>query len=433
MKGNILELDINFDEVEVMSPAGNWESLMTALNSGADAVYFGIEGLNMRAKSSNNFTTDDLPKIVELCAEKNANSYLTVNTVIYDTDLDLMRQIVDSAKASGISALIAADQAVLAYANSVKMPVHISTQANVSNIEAVRFYSIFSDVVVLARELSLDNIYDISRQIKEQNIKGPSGELVKLEAFVHGALCMAISSKCYLTLHHNNKSANRGECRQQCRKAYTVKEKGSDTELEIDNGYIMSPKDLCTIEFLDEIIGAGITVLKIEGRGRAPEYVKRVTETYKQAVEYMRKNEYTTERKQELKQRLDEVFNRGFTDYFYFGRKTEEWTEKPGSKATKKKVYVGKVSNYFSKIGVSEFVVDAQGLKVGDRILIIGDSTGTVESEVKEIRNENTEIVEEVGKGERFTIAISEKVRRGDQLYKLVDTKEAKKRYLKIV
>ena len=431
---NILKLDINFDEIEVMSPAGNWECLMTAINSGADAVYFGIEGLNMRAKSSNNFTIDDLSKIVSLCEAKSVKTYLTVNTVIYDRDIELMKEIVDSAKKHSITAIIAADQAVLAYANSIKMPVHISTQANISNIESVKFYSMFSDVLVLARELSLDNIYDISKQIKEQNITGPSGKLVQIEAFVHGALCMAVSSKCYLSLHHYDKSANRGECRQQCRKEYIVKEKGSDTELEIDNGYIMSPKDLCTIEFLDQVIGAGIKVLKIEGRGRAPEYVKRVTETYKKAVQYIRNGEYNDTRKKELKSNLEEVFNRGFTDYYYFGRKTEEWTEKPGSKATMKKVYIGKVSNYFSNIGVSEFVVEAQGLKVSDRILIIGETTGTVESEVIEIRNEVMDVVNSVGKGEKFTIAIKEKVRRNDQLYKLVDSNSIKeKRYMKII
>jgi U32 family peptidase len=408
------------NEIEIMSPAGDFSSMMSALNAGADSVYFGIEGLNMRAKSSNNFTIDDLEEIASRCKEYSANSYLTVNTVIYNDDLELMRKIIDSAKNVGITAVIGADQAVIGYCHSAGMPLHISTQANISNIEAIKFYSMFSDVMVLARELSLEQISEISHEIKKQNITGPSGELIRLEVFVHGALCMAISGKCYLSLHHTTKSANRGECTQQCRKAYTVKEKGSDTEFEIDNQYIMSPKDLCTIEFIDEILKAGASVLKIEGRGRSPEYVKRTTECYREAVDLYLKGEYTDENKLRLKAKLEEVFNRGFWGNYYLGGKLGEWTDKPGSKAGKKKVYLGKVTNYFAKIGVAEFKIESQNLEQNTEVLIIGPTTGTLETIAKDIRDADLKSVEIVGRGDVFTFAVNGKVRKNDELYKLV-------------
>jgi putative protease len=341
------------NNIEIMAPVGSYESLMAAINAGANSIYFGIEQLNMRAKSSNNFSIDDLKEIVSICKENKIKTYLTVNTIIYDHDLILMRKVVDAAKDSGLTAIIASDLAVLQYANSIGVEIHASTQLNVSNIEALKFYSKFCDVVVTARELSLNQVAAITKQIKEEQIKGPSVKLVRIEIFVHGALCMAVSGKCYLSLHETNSSANRGACLQTCRKAYVVTEKETGNQLEIDNEYIMSPKDLCTIGFIDKIIAAGVKVFKIEGRARPPEYVKRVVECYKEAVQSYYDGTYSKEKIQNWEERLQTVFNRGFWDGYYLGRRLGEWSGQYGSKATKRKVYLAKGTNYFTKLKVA--------------------------------------------------------------------------------
>ncbi|MBE9467379.1 MAG: U32 family peptidase [Bacteroidetes bacterium] len=403
-----------------MAPVGSYESLMAAINAGANSIYFGIEQLNMRAKSSNNFSTDDLKEIVNICKENNIKTYLTVNTIIYDHDLILMRKVVDAAKNSGVTAIIASDLAVLQYANSIGVEIHASTQLNVSNIEALKFYSKFCDVVVTARELSLKQVAAITKQIEEEQIKGPSGNLVRIEIFVHGALCMAVSGKCYLSLHESNSSANRGACIQTCRKEYVVTEKETGNQLEIDNEYIMSPKDLCTIGFVDKIIAAGVRVFKIEGRARPPEYVKRVVECYKEAVQSYYDGSYSKEKIQNWEERLQTVFNRGFWDGYYLGRRLGEWSGQYGSKATKRKVYLAKGTNYFTKLKVAEFKMETGTLSVGDQILITGPTTGVIETTVKEIRVD-LKSVSETKKGESFSMPIDTVVRRSDRLYKVVD------------
>ncbi len=402
-----------------MAPVGSFESLAAAIQAGTDSVYFGIEQLNMRSKSSNNFTVDDLKEIVKICKENNIRSYLTVNTIIYDQDILLMKQIIDLAKETGVTAVIAADQAVLSYASSKNLEIHISTQLNVSNIETVKFYSRFADVIVLARELSLTQVSEITKTIEEEQIKGPSGKLVEIEMFAHGALCMAVSGKCYLSLHEQNFSANRGTCLQTCRKSYTVTENESGNQLEIDNEYIMSPKDLCTIGFVDLLIKSGVKVFKIEGRARPAEYVKTVVECYREAVNSYFEQTYDQEKIERLENRLSTVFNRGFWDGYYLGRKLGEWSKNYGSKATKKKLYVGKATNYFEKLKVAEFLVQSESLKVGDEILIIGPTTGVIETTVTELRYE-LEKVAEVHKGQAISLPIDIKVRRADKLYKLV-------------
>ncbi len=403
-----------------MAPVGSFESLRAAIQGGADSVYFGIEQLNMRAKSSNNFTTEDLKEIVKICNENKIRSYLTVNTIIYDHDVNLMKQILDTAKESGITAIIASDQAVMNYAKTIGIEVHISTQMNVSNIETLKFYAHFADVVVLARELSLKQVKHITEAIDKEQIKGPSGKLIQIEIFVHGALCMAVSGKCYLSLHEQNSSANRGACLQTCRKAYIVTEKETGYELEIDNEYIMSPKDLLSINFLDKILDAGVKVLKIEGRARPAEYVKIVSECYKEAVDSVYEGTYTSEKIKSWEDRLSTVFNRGFWDGYYLGRKIGEWSKKYGSKATKQKIYIGKGTNYFSKIGVAEFLIQSGSLQVGDEILITGPTTGVIQTSVKELRFEENPI-NEVYKGQSISMPVDEKVRRADKLYKIVD------------
>ncbi|RLD59666.1 MAG: U32 family peptidase [Bacteroidetes bacterium] len=403
-----------------MAPVGSYESLMAAINAGANSIYFGIEQLNMRAKSSNNFSIDDLKEIVKICNENKIKSYLTVNTIIYDHDLILMRKVIDAAKNSGVTAIIASDLAVLQYANSIGVEIHASTQLNVSNIEALKFYSKFCDVVVTARELSLKQVAAITKQIEEEQIKGPSGNLVRIEIFVHGALCMAVSGKCYLSLHETNSSANRGACLQTCRKAYVVTEKESGNQLEIDNEYIMSPKDLCTIGFIDKIIAAGVKVFKIEGRARPPEYVKRVVECYKEAVASYYDGSYSKEKIQNWEERLQTVFNRGFWDGYYLGRRLGEWSSEYGSRATKRKVYLAKGTNYFTKLKVAEFKMETGTLSVGDEILITGPTTGVVETTVKELRVD-LKSVSETKKGESFSMPIDTIVRRSDRLYKVVD------------
>ena len=409
----------NIDDFEIMAPAGSYESLTAAIQGGADAIYFGIEGLNMRAKSSNNFTIDDLHQIAEICREHKLRSYLTVNTIIYDNDLTLMRKVVDAAKEAALSAIIAADVAVMIYARSIGVEVHLSTQLNITNSESLRFYAQFADVVVLARELNLDQVSAIYQNIVAQQIKGPSGGLIRIEMIVHGALCMAVSGKCYLSLHEKDLSANRGACNQICRRGYLVKDKDSDIELEIDNEYIMSPKDLKTIHFLNKMMDAGVRVFKIEGRARGPEYVRTVTSCYKEAVEAYCDHTFTQEKINGWDERLATVFNRGFWDGYYLGQRLGEWTHRYGSGATKRKVYVGKVVKHFGNLGVTEFLIETQSVKKGDELLITGPTTGALFITADDIRVEQQAVTEAV-KGEHFSLKTSEKIRPNDQLYKMV-------------
>jgi putative protease len=406
-------------EIELMAPVGSYESLMAAIQAKADSVYFGVEQLNMRSRSSANFTMEDMENITAICKENNIRSYLTLNTVIYDKETALVREIVDRAKTCGINAIIASDIAVINYANSVGMEVHISTQCNITNIEAVKFFARYADVMVTARELSLEQVAEIVRQIEKESIKGPSGNLVKIEVFVHGALCMAVSGKCYLSLDNLNYSANRGACLQLCRRSYIVKDKDDDIELEIDNEYIMSPKDLLTIAFLDKIIEAGVKVFKIEGRGRSPEYVKTVTACYREAIDAYHAGNYNQEAIDRWTERLKSVYNRGFWDGYYLGKKLGEWTEQYGSQATQKKMYIGKVNNYFSNLKVAEVKIETSSLEIGDEVLFIGPTTGVIEDTIKEIRVDLKE-VSKTEKGEVCSVPVKELVRRGDQLYKLV-------------
>lgn len=406
-------------DYEIMAPAGSYESLMAAIQGGADSIYFGIEGLNMRSKSSNNFTIDDLHHIAKICRENNLKSYLTVNTIIYNNDMTLMRRIVDAAKEANLSAIIAADVAVLMYARSIGVEVHLSTQLNITNTESLRFYAQYADVVVLARELNLDQVAAIHRDIVEQQIKGPGGELIQIEMFAHGALCMAVSGKCYLSLHEKNLSANRGECNQICRRGYIVKDKTSDIELEIDNEYIMSPKDLKTIHFMNKMMDAGVRVFKIEGRARGPEYVRIVTTCYREAIESYCNNTFTQEKIDGWNEKLATVFNRGFWDGYYLGQRLGEWTHRYGSGATKRKVYVGKAIKHFGNLGVTEFLVETQSVRQGDELLITGPTTGALFVTANDIRV-NLESVAEAIKGDHFSIQVNEKIRPNDQLYKMV-------------
>ena len=409
-------------QIEIMAPVGSYESLMAAIQGGAGSVYFGVEKLNMRARSSHNFTLQDLKEIVSRADSHKVKTYLTVNTVLFDDDLTKMREVVDAAKEAGISAIIASDVAAIQYARSIDVEVHISTQVNITNIAAVKFYAQFADVVVLAREMDMEKVKEISRQIKEQNITGPRGELVRLEMFVHGALCMAVSGKCYLSLHETNSSANRGGCMQTCRKGYIVTEKETGNELEIDNEYIMSPKDLKTIHFLNKVLDAGVTVLKIEGRARSAEYVKTVVACYKEAVDAYYEGNYTQERIDKWDEKLKTIFNRGFWNGYYLGQRLGEWSMNYGSEATTRKVYVGKGTNYFSKLKIAEFKLEAQSLKVGDEILITGPTTGVIQTTVKEIRVDLKPVVE-IEKGTVFSMPVDEKVRRSDKLFKIVTAK----------
>jgi U32 family peptidase len=407
--------------IEIMSPVGSYESLMAAIQGGAGAVYFGVGKLNMRARSSVNFSLDDLEKITTICRENNVRSYLTLNTVVFDEELAEIQNIADAAKKHGISAIIASDVAVLEYARSIGLEIHISTQCNITNLAAVKFYSRYADVMVTARELKLEQVASIIREIEEQHICGPSGELVKIEIFVHGALCMAVSGKCYLSLDNFNQSANRGACLQPCRRGYIVKDKESELELEVDHEFIMSPKDLKTLDFLDKIINAGISVLKIEGRGRSPEYVKTVTRVYRQAVDSVLDGTYTRENIDRWNSELSTVYNRGFWDGYYLGRKIGEWSDKYGSQATLRKEYVGKVTNYYTNLNVAEILIEAQPLKIGDLISISGTTTGIYESEVSEIRVDLNPVQEAV-KGQLCSIPVTSMVRRNDKLYKLIET-----------
>jgi U32 family peptidase len=406
--------------MELLAPAGSYESLAAAIHGGADAVYFGVGELNMRAHSSKSFELKDLRKVVSICSKNSVRTYLTVNTVIYDKEVARMHKVVTAAKKWGISAIIASDQSVINYARSVIMPVHISTQVNISNTEAVKFYSAFADVMVLARELNLEQVKKIHRGIIKEKISGPSGKPVKLEMFVHGALCMSVSGKCYLSLHEHNHSANRGACLQSCRRAYLVEDRESGTQLEIENEYIMSPKDLCTIGFLDKIIESGASVFKIEGRARSPEYVKTVTECYREAIDSVLDGTYSKEKIERWTNRLNSVFNRGFWDGYYLGQKLGEWNDSYGSKATKKKIYLGKNTNYYSKIGVAEFLIENKTLRPGDEVLIIGPSTGVVELTIDELRTgEGPQ--DFVKKGDVCAFKVKEFIRKSDKLYKLVE------------
>ena len=406
--------------IEVMSPVGSFETLASAIQSGAQAVYFGLGVLNMRAKSTVNFTEEDLAKIVEICKLHNVRSYLAINTIMYDADIEQMHRLVDLAKQNYVTAIIASDTSVLEYALKQGVEIHASTQLNISNVEAVKFFSKYCDVMVLARECSLDKVKYIHQEIIRQNIRGPKGELVRLEMFVHGALCMAVSGKCYLSLHQMNYSANRGACLQICRRGYLVTDKETGEELAIENEYIMSPKDLCTIEFLNEILDAGVEVLKIEGRARPPEYVKLTTEVYCNAVKEILNGTYTKQKALKDKERLSEVFNRGFWNGYYLGQRLGEWTDTHGSKAKYHKEFIGVVNNYFSKISVAEVYLNSGKLSVGDTVLIIGQTTGTLETEIKEIRFD-LKPVETAFKGQVISIPVPELVRRGDKIYLRVE------------
>ena len=405
-----------------MAPVGSYESLAAAIRAGADSVYFGVEGLNMRSRSAQTFTLADLRRIAGICAKHHIQSYLTVNTILYDSDMIRMREIIDAAREANISAVIASDVAALMYARSTGVEVHLSTQLNISNIEALKFYARFADVVVLARELNLEQVSEIHRQIVEQNIQGPGGNLIRIEMFCHGALCMAVSGKCYLSLHEMNASANRGECNQICRRGYQVKDLESDIELAIENQYIMSPKDLKTIHFLNKMLDAGVRVFKIEGRARGPEYVKTVVECYKEAIQSYCKDSFSNEKIEDWNRRLEKVFNRGFWDGYYLGQPLGEWSNQYGNQATEKKLYIGKVIKYFSKLGVAEFLVETQSLQAGDKVLVTGTTTGALIFDAEDIRLELMP-TDRVQKGDRFSLKTPAKVRPADKLYKIVAAK----------
>lgn len=410
------------DEFEIMAPVGSRESLQAALQAGADSIYFGIEKLNMRAHSASTFTVNDLREIAATCGERGVKTYLTVNTIIYDDDIELMHQIIDAAMEAGISAVIASDVAVMTYCREVGQEVHLSTQLNISNIEALKFYAQFADVVVLARELNMEQVARIHEQAEQMNICGPSGRKIRIEMFCHGALCMAISGKCYLSLDNAARSANRGECMQLCRRSYIVTDKETGTELEIDNKYIMSPKDLKTVRFIDRMMRAGVRVFKIEGRARGPEYVYTVVKCYKEAIRSVLDGTFTEEKKDEWDERLATVFNRGFWDGYYQGQRLGEWNKNYGSNATERKVYVGKGVKYFSKLGVAEFSCEACEFSVGDKMLITGPTTGVMYVTVEEI-HDDTHAVETAQKGTRVAFKVPGKVRPSDKLFKIVKEK----------
>lgn len=414
-------------KVELLSPAGSFESLMSAIQGGADAVYFGIEQLNMRARATMNFVIDDLDKISDICREKKVRTYLTLNTIIYDHDLSLMKQIISKAKAAGINAVIAADHAAIQFASEAGLSVHISTQLNITNLETVKFYSRFADVMVLARELSLRQVKQICEGIKRQNIKGPSGELVKIEVFAHGALCMAVSGKCYLSLHTQNASANRGACIQNCRRRYKVVDIEDGHEFELQNEYIMSPKDLCTIDFLDEVIETGVTVLKIEGRGKSADYVKVVTSCYRKAIDSVADGSYNKEMIQQWISRMEEVYNRGFWGGYFLGKELGEWTDASGSKSKTKKIYLGKATHYYPKKKIAEFLLESYSLKKGDKIMVIGPSTGVEETIVESLHVNEEGEKDVAARGDYCAFPFSVPVRISDKLYKVVRTDEEEK------
>lgn len=408
---------------EIMAPVGSYESLAAAIQAGADSVYFGVGSLNMRSRSSKNFSLEDLATITERCASQGIKTYLTVNTVVYDEEMEQLQVLLEKAKENKISAIIASDMAVIQLAKSLGLTIHMSTQTNISNLEAVKFYAAFADVMVLARELNLKQIHEICTAIKEQHICGPSGELVKIEIFVHGALCMAVSGKCYLSLDNMNYSANRGACLQICRRPYRVTDKDGGIELEVDNDYIMSPKDLMTLPFIDKIMQAGISVMKIEGRGRSADYVKTLTGIYKQAVVAVHNKTFSQEKVKKWEEELKKVFNRGFWGGYYLGKRMGEWSEVYGSQASKKKTYAGKITNYFSQIKVAEVLLEASDISVGDEIMIVGPTTGVINQKITEIRVELKK-VETAKKGSICSVPIDTFLRRSDKIYVITDSKE---------
>ncbi|PDP69680.1 peptidase U32 family protein [Prevotella intermedia] len=412
---------MDIQEYEIMAPVGSRESLAAAIQAGAGSIYFGIGQLNMRSHSANHFTIEDLKEIAETCNERGIKTYLTVNTVIYGEDINAMREIIDAAKAANITAVIVSDVAVMVYCRQVGMEVHLSTQLNISNIEALKFYAQFADVAVLARELNMEQVAEIYRQIEEQDIRGPRGKLVRIEMFCHGAFCMAISGKCYMSLHDSNRSANRGQCTQICRRSYTVTDNETGNQLEIDNKYIMSPKDLKTIRFINKMMKAGVRVFKIEGRARGPEYVYEVVTCYKEAIQSVLDGTYTEEKKDKWDERLSTVFNRGFWDGYYQGQRLGEWTKNYGNKATEKKVLVGKVMKYFSKLGVAEIAVEASEIEKDQNMLITGPTTGIMKFDASEIRYD-LKPVEKAEKGWRVSVPVPDKVRPNDKVYKLLKT-----------
>ena len=408
------------EQIEVMAPVGSWESLAAAIQAKADAIYFGIEQLNMRARSSNNFTTEDLKEIVKRCQKNNIKTYLTINTILYDHDLNLMKSIMRTAKEAGVSAAIIMDQAAIQYAREVGLPVHISTQLNITNIETVKFYAMFSDVMVLARELTLAQVKRITETIDKENITGPSGEKVRIEVFVHGALCMAVSGKCYMSLSTHNSSANRGACKQNCRREYTIKD-NEGHELRVENDYIMSPKDLCTIEFLDQLLDAGVSVLKIEGRSKGPEYVKETVSCYKEAVEAVYDGSFSPQKAQEWVARLDNVYNRGFWDGYFLGKKLGEWAKSgtEGSISKRKKRFLGVGVKHFGKIGIGEFLINQGELNLGDEVMVTGPTTGVEEFVVTSLQVERKN-VEKVERGTPFSMPVDFKLRPSDKLFKMI-------------
>jgi U32 family peptidase len=409
------------EEVEILAPVGSFESLTAAIQGRANAVYFGVGKLNMRSKSTNNFSITSLEKIISICNDNHIRAYVTLNTIMYDDDIIVMQQLMQKCKDLGVHAIIASDIAVLEYAREIGIETHISTQQNISNLAAVTYFAKYADVLVLARELNLNQVKSIWGKIVDNKIIGPNGQLVKLEMFAHGALCMAISGKCYMSLHEYNQSANRGECLQICRRAYAVTDKETNAQLEIDNEYIMSPKDLCTIGFLDKLLNAGVRVLKIEGRARSAEYVKTVCECYNDAVNAVLQGSYNEALINSLTNKLSTVYNRGFWDGYYLGQRLGEWSSVYGSKATKKKVYIGKVMNYFSNLNVGEFLIETKSLKVGDDIMIVGPTTGVYENAIDEMRVDLRQ-VNTSKKGERFSMRVNVQIRRSDKLYKLIDS-----------
>ena len=410
--------------IELMAPAGDFTSLQAALDNGADSIYFGVEQLNMRARASMNFTILDLPEISRRCKEKGVRTYLTLNTIIYDHDLSIIKTLLDKAKEADLTAVIAMDQAVIAYARQIGMEVHISTQINITNIETVKFYALFADTMVMSRELSITQIKKICSQIEKDQIKGPSGNLVEIEIFGHGALCMAVSGKCYLSLHSHNSSANRGACKQNCRKKYTVIDQESGFEIELDNEYMMSPKDLCTIGFLDQIVDAGVKVLKIEGRGRAPEYVATVTKCYREAIESIADGTFSAENVEGWMKQLETVYNRGFWSGYYLGQELGEWSPNSGSSATQKKIYIGKGRHFYPKSNIAEFLIEAYDLSIGDRVLIQGPTTGSQEIVIEHMMVDGKEGATKASKSDVVTFKTEFRVRPSDKLYKIVKVEE---------
>jgi len=406
--------------IELMCPAGDFVSLQAALDNGADSVYFGVEQLNMRARSTVNFTLDDLHEISRRCKEKNVRTYLTLNTIIYDHDLSIIKTLLNKAKETDLTAVIAMDQAVIAYARQIGMEIHISTQINITNIETVKFYAMFADTMVMSRELSLSQVKKICQQIEKEQIKGPSGNLVEIEIFGHGALCMAVSGKCYLSLHSHNSSANRGACKQNCRKKYTVIDQETGFEIELDNEYMMSPKDLCTIDFLDQVIDTGVKVLKIEGRGRSPEYVATVTKCYREAIDSIANGTFSKEKVSNWVKQLKTVYNRGFWSGYYLGQQLGEWSDNPGSNATQKKIYIGRGQHFYPKTNIAEFLIEAYDLNIGDKVLVQGPTTGSQEMVIERMLVDKKDNATQASKSDVITFKTNFRVRPSDKLYKII-------------